>query len=167
VLSLLSSPHLIDIVLAFTFIEGVVLAMWFRRGYRTSRLQRSECARPAHGPTGRPSPTTAGSAVPTSNSRHGSARPGHVPRQAAGIGGPEEPNHDGGWGETASTRVGIAGKRARPPPYFEVCIMLLPGVCLMLAVRAALVGAIWPWVPIALSGALIAHLFDLRVRWRG
>ncbi len=44
--------------------------------------------------------------------------------------------------------------------------MLLPGVCLLLAARAALAGASWPWLPAALTGALIAHLLDLRGRWR-
>ncbi len=44
--------------------------------------------------------------------------------------------------------------------------MLLPGVCLMLALRAALAGIAWPFVPLALTAALIAHLADLRGRWR-
>jgi hypothetical protein len=47
-----------------------------------------------------------------------------------------------------------------------VGLMLLPGVCLLLAVRAALAGAAWPWVPAALTAALVAHLLDLRSRWR-
>lgn len=46
-------------------------------------------------------------------------------------------------------------------------LMLLPGICLLLAVRAALAGAPWPWVPTALTAALVAHLLDLRSRWRG
>jgi hypothetical protein len=44
--------------------------------------------------------------------------------------------------------------------------MLLPGICLLLAVRAALAGAAWPWVPMTLAAALVAHLLDLRSRWR-
>ncbi len=48
----------------------------------------------------------------------------------------------------------------------DVAAMLLPGMCLLLAVRAALAGAAWPWVPAALAVALIAHLADLRLRWR-
>jgi hypothetical protein len=43
---------------------------------------------------------------------------------------------------------------------------LLAGGCLMLALRAALVGAAWPWMALALLGALLAHLLDLRRRWR-
>lgn len=44
--------------------------------------------------------------------------------------------------------------------------MLLPGIGVMLALRAALAGAAWPWVPAALLAALIAHLFDLKGRLR-
>jgi hypothetical protein len=46
-----------------------------------------------------------------------------------------------------------------------VGLMLLPGICLLLAVRAALAGVAWPWVPAALTAALIAHLLDVRERW--
>jgi hypothetical protein len=45
-------------------------------------------------------------------------------------------------------------------------LLLLPGVCLMTAIRAALSGMAWPWVPAALAGALVAHLLDLWARWR-
>jgi len=47
-----------------------------------------------------------------------------------------------------------------------VACLLVPGVCLMLALRAALAGAAWPYVPAALLAALIAHLIDLRDRWK-
>jgi hypothetical protein len=40
------------------------------------------------------------------------------------------------------------------------------GAALMLAVRAALVGAWWGWVAMPLLAALLAHLVDLRGRWR-
>lgn len=45
-----------------------------------------------------------------------------------------------------------------------VVTLLLPGVCLMLGIRTALAGAAWPWLPVALAGALVAHLADLRMR---
>jgi hypothetical protein len=45
--------------------------------------------------------------------------------------------------------------------------LLLPGVCLLLSVRAALADDAWPWVPLMLAAALVAHLADLRSRWRG
>lgn len=46
-------------------------------------------------------------------------------------------------------------------------VMLLPGICLLLALRAALAGTAWPWVPAALAASLVAHLLDLRRRWSG
>jgi hypothetical protein len=48
-----------------------------------------------------------------------------------------------------------------------IVLMLLPGLCLMLAIRAALDGAAWPWVPAALAAALVAHVADVRERWKG
>lgn len=43
---------------------------------------------------------------------------------------------------------------------------LLAGVCLLLALRGALVGAWWGWIALCLSASLVAHLIDLRRRWR-
>jgi hypothetical protein len=51
------------------------------------------------------------------------------------------------------------GRAARP-----LLVGLLPGVALMLAVRAALADAAWPWVATALVAALALHLLDLRGR---
>ena len=48
----------------------------------------------------------------------------------------------------------------------NIWLMLMPGVFLMLALRAGLAGAAWPWVPIALAAALVGHLLDLRARIR-
>ncbi len=39
------------------------------------------------------------------------------------------------------------------------------GVCLVLGLRAALTGAGWPWIGLALTGSLVCHLMDLRRRW--
>ena len=44
--------------------------------------------------------------------------------------------------------------------------LALPGVALVLALRAALVGAGWPWVAAALTAAFAAHLLDLWLRLR-
>jgi hypothetical protein len=44
---------------------------------------------------------------------------------------------------------------------------LCSGAALLLAVRAALLGAWWGWVALPLLAALLAHLLDLRGRWRG
>jgi hypothetical protein len=48
----------------------------------------------------------------------------------------------------------------------SVVWMLLPGACLVLALRAVLVGASWQWVALAVSVSLIAHLCYLRQRLR-
>lgn len=42
---------------------------------------------------------------------------------------------------------------------------LAAGFCLLAALRAALGGAAWPWIALALLGSLVAHLLDLRRRW--
>jgi hypothetical protein len=45
--------------------------------------------------------------------------------------------------------------------------MLAAGFFLALALRIALAGATWPWLAAALTGALVAHVADLRIRLRG
>ena len=42
---------------------------------------------------------------------------------------------------------------------------LAAGFCMLLAVRAALGGAAWVWIAVALAGSGVAHVFDLRRRW--
>lgn len=44
--------------------------------------------------------------------------------------------------------------------------ILLPGLCLMLAARSVMIGAPWYWLALLLLSAGIAHLIDLRSRWR-
>lgn len=48
----------------------------------------------------------------------------------------------------------------------EFVANLCAGLALMLAVRAALSGASWTWVATGLAAAGVAHLLDLRRRWR-
>jgi hypothetical protein len=43
---------------------------------------------------------------------------------------------------------------------------LLAGVCLLLALRGALLGAWWGWIALCLAASLVAHVTDLRRRWR-
>ena len=43
---------------------------------------------------------------------------------------------------------------------------LAAGLALMLAVRAGVSGASWAWVAAGLSAAGLAHLADVRRRWR-
>ncbi len=47
-----------------------------------------------------------------------------------------------------------------------VAANLCSGAALLLAVRAALVGASWSLVALPLLAGLLAHLLDLRSRWR-
>lgn len=46
----------------------------------------------------------------------------------------------------------------------DVVGMLAAGLFLVLALRATLTGAGWPWVAAFLTAAFAAHLFDLRRR---
>lgn len=48
----------------------------------------------------------------------------------------------------------------------ELANMLLPGVCLLLALRGALVDAHWVWIAAFLLLSLLFHMADLRRRWR-
>ncbi len=48
----------------------------------------------------------------------------------------------------------------------QILSNLLAGMCLFAAVRLALTDAPWPWIGGALTAALIAHIADLRSRWR-
>lgn len=43
---------------------------------------------------------------------------------------------------------------------------LAAGGMLLLALRAALSGAAWPWIALPLLMSFAAHLIDLRARWR-
>jgi hypothetical protein len=53
----------------------------------------------------------------------------------------------------------------RGPAPAQLLGNLLSGVCLMLALRAALVDAWWGWIALWLVAAFGAHLNDLRRRW--
>lgn len=46
----------------------------------------------------------------------------------------------------------------------SIASALLPGFFLALALRAALIHAEWFWIALALIGALITHLVDMRMR---
>jgi len=47
----------------------------------------------------------------------------------------------------------------------DVVVALLPGVCLLLALRCTIVGADWIWTAAWLLAALVTHLADLARRW--
>ena len=44
---------------------------------------------------------------------------------------------------------------------------LVAGAALLLALRAAITGAAWPWIAVWLAAAGMAHVADLRTRWEG
>lgn len=55
---------------------------------------------------------------------------------------------------------------ARGWRWTSALLLLTPGVCMLLAVRAALVGAGWEWVAAALSLSLPFHMADVARRSR-
>ncbi len=53
----------------------------------------------------------------------------------------------------------------RGPRRGTLAANLFAGAWLLAALRAALLGAAWPWIAGALTAAFAAHLWDLRQRW--
>jgi hypothetical protein len=123
--SILVSARLIDLILAFTVLEAVVLGLW--RRYQSDVIP-----------------------APRALTRDRAFTAPALRREVQ--------------------EVRSAGQRPAPSildRYRGIGLMLLPGIFLLMALRAALAGASWPWVPMALTAALIAHLLDLRQRWLG
>jgi hypothetical protein len=56
-------------------------------------------------------------------------------------------------------------RHRRGPAPADLLGNLAAGLFLLLALRAALVGAAWPWIAASLLAALAAHLYDLARRW--
>ena len=50
---------------------------------------------------------------------------------------------------------------------FGLLLVLGPGVLILLGARAALVGAAWWWIALALAASFPLHLLDLRRRLQG
>ncbi|WP_173425762.1 hypothetical protein [Aurantiacibacter marinus] len=46
----------------------------------------------------------------------------------------------------------------------DVALLLLPAVLMLIALRAALVGAPWPWIAVPLALSFPVHLLDLSRR---
>ena len=46
-----------------------------------------------------------------------------------------------------------------------LALSLAGGLCLMVALRAALADAAWPWIIAPVAAAGIVHALDLRARW--
>jgi len=62
--------------------------------------------------------------------------------------------------------VAYAALTGRGVPPASLAATLASGWFLLLALRTALAGAWWGWTGLALIAALVAHLIDLRLRWR-
>ena len=54
----------------------------------------------------------------------------------------------------------------RGPKPIDIAANLGAGMCLMLALGAALRGSDWPWIALWLGLSGAAHALDLRRRWR-
>jgi hypothetical protein len=67
----------------------------------------------------------------------------------------------------AALLFALRRRLGRGPRPADILAMLLPGVCLMLALRAALTGAWWGAIAVALAAAFLAHLADLSRRFGG
>ncbi|MBX9665098.1 hypothetical protein [Novosphingobium sp.] len=52
-------------------------------------------------------------------------------------------------------------------PAIDVALLLLPGACMMLSLRAALVGASWPLIALPLAASFPVHLADMLRRGKG
>lgn len=57
-------------------------------------------------------------------------------------------------------------RSGRGPGATALVTNLLAGAGLLLAMRLAMSGVGWPWLAIPLLGSGVAHLLDLRERWR-
>jgi hypothetical protein len=66
----------------------------------------------------------------------------------------------------AALLAGWHARTGRGIPPAALAGTLGAGAGLLLALRAALVGAWWGWVAAALLAALLAHALDLLGRWR-
>lgn len=62
--------------------------------------------------------------------------------------------------------IALHRRTGRGPSPSEWLANLISGFCLVLGVRAVIGGASWPWLALALSASLLAHLVDLKRRWR-
>jgi len=58
----------------------------------------------------------------------------------------------------------VARVRNRAFPFADLAWNVAAGASLLLALRAALTGAGWPWLALFLTAALIAHIGDVRRR---
>jgi len=58
----------------------------------------------------------------------------------------------------------VARVRNRAFPFADLAWNVAAGASLLIALRAALTGAGWPWLALFLTAALVAHIGDVRRR---
>ena len=51
--------------------------------------------------------------------------------------------------------------------FMDVALLLLPAMLMMLGLRAALIGAPWPWIALPLAASFPVHVADLLRRGPG
>ena len=61
------------------------------------------------------------------------------------------------------TRPGFRSAAAR----LDILVALAPGALILLALRAAMTGADWRWIALALAASFPAHMLDLQRRRPG
>jgi hypothetical protein len=59
----------------------------------------------------------------------------------------------------------VRWKTGRGIPGIDLVANAASGVCLLLALRAALTQQPWIWIALALAGSFVAHVVDLSRRW--
>ncbi len=59
----------------------------------------------------------------------------------------------------------VARARNRAFPFVDLAWNVAAGASLLLALRAGLTGAGWPWLALFLTAALVAHIGDVRRRF--
>ena len=62
--------------------------------------------------------------------------------------------------------VALSRRAQSVPPATSIVFALVPGFFLVLALRAVFVHAQWFWIALGLTGALITHLIDMRMRFQ-
>ncbi|MEL7542491.1 MAG: hypothetical protein AAGJ70_01820 [Pseudomonadota bacterium] len=58
------------------------------------------------------------------------------------------------------------GRRSELFAPLPVIANAMAGIGILIALKGALAGSPWPWVPTGLTLSLVAHLSDLALRWR-
>ena len=57
-------------------------------------------------------------------------------------------------------------RTSQGPAPLDILSVMVAGLCLLLALRAALTGAGWFWIAGFLFAGFVAHLIDLQRRWQ-